>query len=240
MKNLIVGSAVAVALSLGATAAPAADMPVKAPPAVAAPVPLAFSWAGFYVGAHAGGGWGEKCFVGAGAIAEGCHDTEGWLAGGQTGYNWHAGPWVFGVEASGSWADLTGTHELAGLIFLPGQFYRSGIDSLFMATGRVGFAWDRFLAYVKGGGAWARERYNFDFAGLTWSAGETRSGWTAGAGLEIALTPNWSVGVEYNYVDFGDRDLTFTGAVPTFTTNIDQQLHIATGRLNYRFGTFGR
>ena len=42
-------------------------------------------------------------------VAEGCHDASGGTVGGQIGYRWQAGTWVFGLEAQGNWADLTGS-----------------------------------------------------------------------------------------------------------------------------------
>jgi len=56
----------------------------------------------------------------------------------------------------------------------------------------------------------------------------------------VGLAPNWSIAVQYNFVDLGDKDVTFTGGgVVTFTDRVDQELHLATVRLNYRFGGFG-
>src|SRR5215213_10586447 len=102
------------ALSLGlVTSASAADMAVKARP-VAAPV-LMYDWSGFYVGLNGGGGWSRKCWdfvtpAGTFVAAEGCHDASGGTAGGQIGYRWQAGTWVFGVEGQGNWADFRGSN----------------------------------------------------------------------------------------------------------------------------------
>src|SRR5689334_19453593 len=90
----------------------AADLPVKAPPA------LAWSWAGFYIGAHGGYGWKQNDFswvnytapfttldgIGIDGI-----DSKGWVAGGQAGYNWQYGRWVAGVEVDGSATQIRGT-----------------------------------------------------------------------------------------------------------------------------------
>ena len=48
---------------------------------------------------------------------EGCHDTDGGVAGGQIGYRWQSASWVFGLEAQGNWADLRGSNES---LFFPG------------------------------------------------------------------------------------------------------------------------
>jgi outer membrane immunogenic protein len=223
-------------IALAATPALAADLPAR--PQVrqpaAPPVAYAYNWSGFYIGAHGGGGWGEKCFDFAG-LSDGCHDSKGWLAGGQVGYNWQAGSVVFGVELSGSFADITGDHAA---LLDPADTYRSRVDSVFLATGRLGWAWNNVLAYVSGGAAMVRDRFEYTDAGVgTASSRDNRWGWTVGAGLEVGLAPNWSIAAQYNFVGLGERDTTFTGGgVATFTDSIDQHLHLATVRLNYRFG----
>jgi outer membrane immunogenic protein len=236
-KFLLTGVALA-ALACGP--ALAADLPVRGVP-VKAPEPVmvyGYNWSGFYIGAHGGGGWSNKCFTFAGD-SDGCHDGDGWLAGGQVGFNWQTNNIVFGVEFSGSAADISGDHHAFSD---PADTFRSKVNSLFLLTGRVGFAFDRMLLYVTGGGAWARDKYEFVDVGqgtLTYSAKQNRTGWTIGAGLEIGLTPNWSLAAQYNFVDLGDRDVTFSAPGATFAERVDQELHIATVRLNYRFGGFG-
>ena len=90
--------------------ASAADMAVKAPPM--APLPVIYNWTGFYIGANGGWGQSRNCwdFVAPGAVfAGGCGDRSGGLIGGQIGYRWQTGGWVFGLEAQGDWADLSNT-----------------------------------------------------------------------------------------------------------------------------------
>ena len=43
-------------------------------------------------------------------ISEGCHDLTGGTVGGQMLFRWQTGGWVFGVEAQGNWADLSGSN----------------------------------------------------------------------------------------------------------------------------------
>jgi outer membrane immunogenic protein len=233
-KFLLTGVALA-ALSGSALAAdlPARrGMPVKAPEPVMA---YGYNWSGFYIGAHAGGGFGEKCFAFGGA-SDGCHDNDGFLGGGQIGFNVQNGQFVFGAEFSGSWADITGSHNST---LSPADTYHSDVNTILLMTGRVGIAFDRALLYVNGGGAWVRDTLEYNQSGLGISSSkQNRTGWTIGAGLEYGLTPNWSIGVQYNYVDLGDKNVNFSGA-DTFTAKADSQLHIATARLNYRFGGFG-
>ena len=139
--------------------------------------------------------------------SDGCHDTDGWLGGGQVGFNYQAGQCVFGVEFSGSWADINGSHTA---LLIPGDTYRSEMNSLLLFTGRVGMTFDRLLIYVTGGGAWARDEFNYTSPGVgTATTKQNRTGWTIGAGLEYGLSPNWSIAAQYNYIDLGDKDVTF-------------------------------
>jgi hypothetical protein len=99
-------------ISASANAADMAARPyTKAPPAIAA----LYDWSGFYVGANAGYAsswncWNFESFAGAPFTAgEGCHDADGAVVGGQIGYRWQSSAFVFGLEAQGNWADLSGS-----------------------------------------------------------------------------------------------------------------------------------
>ena len=60
----------------------------------------------------------------------------------------------------------------------------------------------------------------------------TRIGWTAGAGLEYALTDNWSVRAEYDYLGFGSKQLSFAPV----TTNADLNVQEVKAGFDYKFG----
>lgn len=145
---------------------------------------------------------------------------------------------MFGVEFSGSWADLTGSHDQA--LNNGDSLLHSDTDSILLLTGRVGLAFDRALLYVTGGGAWVRNEFRYNDGGFVWTDKQNRTGWTVGAGLEYGLTPNWSIAVQYNYIDLGDKDVNFfTPDAGSFTAKADSHIHLATARINYRFGGFG-
>jgi outer membrane immunogenic protein len=226
-------------LALSAQTASAADMlsrVAKAPPMVAAP---AFSWTGCYAGVHAGGGWGDKDWYDIGQkFAE--HNVRGWLAGGQLGCDVQAGSFVFGIEGQGSWAEIKGG---ADNIFTDAFASHSRIERMLTATGRVGYAWDRALLYIRGGGAWAHEEHwqtsDALNGGVLTRGDSNRRGWLLGAGLEWVFAPNWSVKLEYNYVDFGS-DLAQLRGLDSLDTDIDQDLHTVIVGLNYRFATGGK
>jgi outer membrane immunogenic protein len=226
MRRLTLAILAASGIALSATAASAADLgraPVyKAPPA---PAPVAYNWTGLYIGGHLGYGWGTDGFsdptVGTGDI-----DVDGFLAGAQLGYNWQVGSWVFGLEGDWSWSN--GDGSVAGPL---GSTFTADRNWYATATARVGYAWENWLWYVKGGAAWADTDYSLVIPGvIAASGGDTRSGWTVGAGVEWALAGNWSAKVEYNYLDFSDESI--AGA------SFDSQNHLVKVGLNYRFGPY--
>lgn len=241
MKKIAFAAAATLLLTGAASAADLAARPyTKAP----APMVAVYNWGGFYIGANAGGGWADKCwdFVGTTAVrvapvAEGCHTASGATAGGQIGYRWQASNWVFGLEAQGNWADLTGSNP--SLAFA-GTTNRTKVDAFGFFTGQVGYAWNNALLYVKGGAAVANDKYNFGptATGLVvGSASETRWGAVVGVGLEFGFAPNWSIGVEYDHAFLGRRDITFSQALlPLPVDSIRQDIDVVTARINYRFG----
>ena len=244
------GWALASVISLGVSGlgtASAADLAAR--PYIKAPAPVVvamYDWSGFYIGANAGYGSSRKCFDFAGfvgfpvaPIRDNCLDATGALAGGQIGYNWQAGSWVFGLEAQGDWADLNGR---APSLLFPGTTARARINGIGLFTGRVGYAWNNVLLYVKGGAAVASDRYSSVFTAtnvLISSASETRWGGVAGAGIEFGFAPNWSVGLEYDHMFMGTRTLAFSGpfALPPLPLErVRQDVDMGTVRINYRFG----
>jgi outer membrane immunogenic protein len=223
MRKLLLTS-VAVAAVVAASSAMAADLgaPVyKTPPA---PVVLAPNWTGFYIGANAGGGWGTKTFFDETDPLFGKQvQVNGFLGGVQAGYNYQVNWVVFGIEGSFDWADLQGNFE----------GFAPKVSWLATATGRIGGAVDHALLYVMGGVAWAHD--NYDVCCFAHNS-ETRAGGLLGAGIEYAFTPNWSGKIEYHFIDFGKKDLTFCEADgDCFTDAIDQKIHTVTVGVNYKF-----
>ena len=238
-------------LSPIASSAMAADFPVKGH---YVEPPQAFSWSGFYLGLHAGYGWGSNDWsrnsfdefpvVTIGALSP---ETNGVLGGIQAGANLQRNNWVLGIEADLAFmhADETASFRLPDF----GGFNvtaRSQIDWLATFTGRVGYAFDRSLFYVKGGAAAAAFKDNFIFSQSVPPASvdlgtkeSTRLGWVVGGGWEYAFAPNWSAKVEYNYLDFGTTSETFTavgvGLTLTSSLEIERSLHIVKAGVNYRF-----
>ena len=247
-----------VVLLLGSVGvANAADMaPVfKAPPP-------AWNWAGSYLGVHVGAGWGETEFAGpfGGSIYGDNVRTPAFFGGGQIGYNWQGprSPWVFGVEADVSALDSTGTNTcLASSGFFVSANCRVRPDMSATFTGRVGYATGpdgRTLIYLKGGVAAIRDNITIATNNVLPPQMTATTAWkwggTAGAGIEQALTPAWSVKLEYDYLGFGRSSVptpaSFLQTAPPdpniyATTGVNsagvtQHLHQVKLGVNYRFG----
>jgi outer membrane immunogenic protein len=220
-----------------------------------APVPrgdLWYDWTGFYLGPHIGGVWTDtELFDPTGTLAPPNLpgsvfrvDADGFIAGGQVGFNYQVGGWVLGIEAQGAWANATGSILP---ISAPPPFdstfrLSSNIDWLAAVTGRVGLPLGGSLPYVKGGWALAGESYSVDATLLgapipITDANDTRSGWVIGAGVEWAIAGLWTARLEYSFMDFGTetRSVTAAGA-PATPFDVDLKVHSFTFGLNYRFG----
>ena len=145
----------------------AAPMLTKAPP-VTASRPM--NWTGVYIGGHLGGGFsdaqwsdpfgstaGRFGFSNVAGFGDSTHAT-GPLAGGQIGADWQTGPLVLGAQADASAAQMSSENTCFSGI--GGVDCLHTVNSLGTVTGRVGYAWDRSLAYVKGGGAWTNTTFS--------------------------------------------------------------------------------
>jgi outer membrane immunogenic protein len=236
---LVSGSAMAADLS---RPPPAAPVYTKAP--MMAPL---FTWTGCYIGGNGGGLWVRKTLTTAGAVTvnglpvlagvgEGSVDLSGGAAGGQVGCNYQMGTWVVGIQGDFDWASATSTFNDTAF----GTSDSIKVKSLASVTGRVGYAWDRFLIYGKGGGAWETDDYSATLAGVSATVSDTRTGWTVGGGGEYAFT-DWLTGfVEYDFYDFGTKTESFTGTigpiVGTVSSSIKETKSVAKAGLNFKFG----
>ncbi len=224
MKHLLLASVSAFAL---AGAAYGADLPApayKAPPPV--PVAAPYSWTGFYVGANLGYSVGREqahdvftASGGAGTFSESesfVVGPEGPIGGGQIGYNWQVSPnWVLGLEAD---LDASGQRDSV-CPFACFLTVSQKLSWLSTVRGRVGYAQDGWLWYVTGGGAFGRvgenTAFSSDFGPAVGSFSNTRSGGTAGVGVETALGGHWTAKVEYLYVNLGTTSHNMTTGLAT-------------------------
>jgi opacity protein-like surface antigen len=215
-------------------------------------------WTGLYLGGQVGSGKGRSRYADPfpTPVSGDYADLGGAMVGGQVGLNYQTGSWVLGLEASGNWANIQGTNTCFGtfpIAQIAGYNCGSQIDALGALTGRVGYAFDRTLLYVKGGSAWDRQTNQFNTytngtaaigaGGALMTSGATNRGWTVGGGLEYALLPNWSMALEYKYYDFGKSSV-FTTAVPAGLTGVSLSPRSTTVQtvslgVNYRLPMLG-
>jgi outer membrane immunogenic protein len=208
-----------------------------------------YNWSGIYVGGNLGGVWNDvewsgpaiTQFVQGGRVS---HEVDGWLAGGHLGFNQQFGRWVGGVEVSLSEGEVEGSS--VNEIFGSDVATKTEIDSLFLATVRLGYAFDRTLAYVKAGYASAdvnlRGAGELGPADVAFSSSERQAGFTLGGGFEYAFTNRVIFGLEYNRVDLGSATHVgfatvnddFVDAVPVRVE--PDVLHVAMARLSLKFG----
>jgi outer membrane immunogenic protein len=243
MHRLAVASVAVIGLSVGLTAAvSAADLSRPAPAYAKAP-PLAapFSWTGFYIGANAGGAWDSLSFLDNSSL--GCppcdsvsHSSSGFIGGGQVGARYQIGQFVFGVEGTWDWTSLKSTVDTA-----PNVVETFKVKDLYTGTGQLGWAWDRFLVYGKGGFAGSSVDLNLTGPGFTTIGSPVThaNGWTAGVGLDYAVWQNWVLGIEYDHsdltVDSGTSAVS-NGATPYFENGGHLKIDEVVGRASYKFG----
>jgi outer membrane immunogenic protein len=207
MKNLL---ATASFLVLGSASVLAADLPMRYKSAAPAVVPV-FSWTGCYIGVHGGGGAMLDTFTD--------RNGTGGLAGGQVGCNYQDGNWVFGGEAEGYWSGMKSKISNTEGLSVNSNATSNKYD--FSIAARAGIALDRTLIYGKAGWVWGR----FDFFEVdnqsccsfndgpslsTSSASGNLNGLLLGVGIEHAITNNWTIKLEYNYLRYGAKELAFT------------------------------
>jgi outer membrane immunogenic protein len=216
-------------MGLGTASALAADLPARTYSKAPAMISAAYNWTGFYVGVMGGYGWSDSVTVAG--FTTGTNDINGGFVGGTIGYNWQGAgsPFVFGIEADGAWSDINYSETLLGVTF------EDRIRSFGSVTGRLGYAVDAALFYVKGGYAWADNRMSVSALGVTlFSESRFHSGWTVGGGLEYGFTPNWSGKVEYMYASY-DNEAYLTAFVPG-GVSFGADVHTVKAGINYRFG----
>jgi outer membrane immunogenic protein len=253
----------------------AADLPVSGPyrsgPFIARqPV----EWTGIYFGANAGYGWGQYSsnvvFTGlvtnpapfpsgtttpfglgatelSGTRFAGSGSPGGAIAGGQIGFNWQAGMFVFGAEMDGQWSGQENTFTVTcGANCTATESIK--IRSLATGRGRFGLAFDWLMPYVTAGAALVNGLNNLSMtvAGTTASfapLSHSTLGWTAGAGVEVALWSNWSAKLEYLYISANGA--TKVAPIPNAlgvgfaSTPGDYRDNVVRVGFNYRFGPRG-
>ncbi len=229
LKRLL--TTVASAVGLFAMALPSSGADLMRPPAYKAPLAVPTylpmnPWAGFYFGANAGYGW--ENFGGNNAPTASASD---WFFGGQLGYNWLAGSWLFGLEG-----DLQGNGakigSAAGTCGAAACTVTGRINAYGTARGRVGYAFGPTMVYATGGAAFINSGAGLLSGGVfTQEAGNWNTGYALGGGVEQMFWGRWSGKLEYLYMNAGGPSLTSGGV----TRSIDTSANLVRAGLNYHF-----
>ena len=251
--SLACAGALAAAATLSATA-------FAAEPAPPPPPPPPFTWTGLYIGGQIGYAWGQDPVFWSGTsnddeTAAGTfgNSPQGVIGGAHVGYNLQYNPWlVLGIEGSVDGTSLRHTAQVAVNDFVgdtPGSITStSKADVQGSVRGRIGIAFDRVMVYGTGGVAFTGFNTTIvDTTGFFTGApgtnttfSDTRAGWTAGAGIEYAITDNWWVRAEYRYSNFGHTtDFPFPGVLPFPDSFVFLQHHLTENQVqagfSYRF-----
>jgi outer membrane immunogenic protein len=162
----------------------------------------AYDWTGFYAGVSGGYGMGSSTTVGVPSGSSQTIGLSGGLLGANAGYNAQMDNFVLGVEGDVSWSGISGS---AICTLDPSFTCRGDIDWIASITGRAGVAFDKALLYASGGvalsGVEARVTPSSPF--FTGSHSGIGVGWTAGVGVEVAVTENVSLKADFSHVNFG-------------------------------------
>jgi outer membrane immunogenic protein len=269
MKTLLLSSTAA--LGLLSSAAFAADLPQRGPAPAPAPIYAApiFTWTGFYIGANAGAafnggnrnigttGFGAPVAFYGSAITG--NDSTRFTGGGQIGFNWQSGQWVWGLEADLNYLDRGNNGAIAvpvgaALPFAVVNGGNNGNNWFGTVRGRLGLAYNRSLFYVTGGFAYSGSQNNQSITyfnttgcvagcGFSTTTNDSNIGWAAGGGIEYAFTDNISAKIEYLHVELGRRNAVFSSAaVPaiTITSRNPSRFDVVRAGLNFRFGAFSQ
>lgn len=202
-------------------------------PALAAPPAGVFNWSGFYIGGSGGLGYRQTTdviFPPTGTI----NGHTGGIAGGTIGVNWQVGRSVVGIEGDYSWADIktSGIGSIPSIVSCTTPC-ESKLKALGTVRGRIGFtAFGPLLIYGTGGFAFG----SFNNTEATFGgANGDRTGWTVGGGIEGMLTPNFTWKIEYLFVNFQNKQISYN----SFGTILQSKFStdIIRAGLNWKFGS---
>jgi outer membrane protein OmpA-like peptidoglycan-associated protein len=166
-------------------------------------------WNGFEAGIQGGYGWGtSKGFLSSPSGLSGHYNfgTSGGMGGGHLGYDWELPPgWVLGIEGDLEGGSIGGRNRNHVLDISQG----TSMDFDSSIRGRVGWAFGQTMLYGTGGIAFGdvTTHYNDPIGFRIAGQESTRVGWTIGAGLAYAFTPNWETNVEYRYTNLGNSSI---------------------------------
>lgn len=192
----------------------------------------AFDWSGFYAGIH--GGTGSATTYLSNAIVNGVpqpvtpgnetQELQGLMGGIQLGADMQMDGLVLGIQSDVS---LSGVQSEES-----GGDPSDTLNWLATTTGRVGYAFGNVLPYLEAGVAIASATgYAEDVPATV-----LHMGLVAGAGLDVALSEQVSLGVEYNYIALSNETYEFTDpSIGSVIMDARHDLHTVKGSLNFHF-----
>jgi high affinity Mn2+ porin len=214
-----------------------------------------YGWTGFYLGGHLGYAWGKSNWdasSGGSPTAAGSlnfsqdidpfYETGSWLEGVQVGYNYALSNRIIaGVEADASFPPFpypTNGLSIGGSASLQkgAETYSENVFASGTLRARIGYAPSNWLFYATGGLAWTDNKFALtqNPGGAEESSFQFRLGWTAGAGVEVPMAPNWTGRIEYLFKNYGTASVTFQSTGQHFHSDLDlQEFRVG---VNYQFG----
>ena len=204
-------------------AAQAADLSSPNYKAPAYSAPSYSNWSGFYLGLNAGYGFGKSNWD----VPAVSPSPKGGLFGVTAGYNFQTGIWLWGAEGDFDISTMKGSATCSGTATCDTK--NSWLSTV---RGRFGYAgWNNWLPYITGGLAMGDIKATNSALS---SANKTKMGYALGAGVEYAMMTNWSVKLEYLYVDLGKFDCGVACSA-TKPDNVSFNANVVRAGLNYRF-----
>jgi outer membrane immunogenic protein len=212
-----------------ANAADTSVPPPLAPAPVYAPPPI--NWTGFYLGANVGGTWAQGNFTDS-LFGLNLNSGSDFITGEQIGFNYQIGAFVLGVDGT---VDFSPNDSTGHGVATPVGTIQATSNNKWIATlaARFGVGLDRWLLYGKAGGNWVGNSFAVNNLTTSMSIPGSNSngniGWLAGAGVEWALTRNWTLKLEYDYLGLNSSSFTVPATAPflggdNFTTNRNVQM----------------
>ncbi|MCB1388287.1 MAG: porin family protein [Rhodobacteraceae bacterium] len=221
----------AVALWAMASGSALASGPVAPPPPYIAPVvPTTFDWSGGYIGLRLGAPLGENTWAERSIGAESTPDRwSGTLWGLSAGYDRQSGSMVYGAALDYTGGEIVGASTTSASFGCAGAC-ETHVENTLAIRGRVGRAFDRTLVYATAGFATGNATAR-NPGGLPLGS-DRLNGWTAGLGVEHALSDRFSINLEYLFTDLGRLEIP-----ASCTVNCYSDVSFGTIRLgaNFRF-----
>lgn len=208
------------------------------------------NWAGLYLGGNAGGASARNrsSFVGSGANEFFNLSPDGFIGGGQVGYNWQAANWVAGFEA-----DIQGSTQrdndacITRCLVNQGSSFDAKLPWLGTVRGRLGYSLGSTLLYGTAGYAYGGVKTRITAIGngpaIDTTFSGSRGGWTVGGGIERPFNffgmfgSNWTSKSEYLYVDLGSTSDTLVNGARTIAVTSSVKEHIFRTGVNYHFNS---